>query len=332
MQKRLYGVISWLFTVTLLSACSENVSERSIYSNSSNPSQGEQSSIARRLISPTDGAEQQVFDDGDVMLRLVQSDKYLNHYNYLRQSNNLGNLVTWLNQYFALPNNLEIVLTELGEENASHFPFHSKIEIGYELFDRLLVIFSNESNPEHMAELALIYIVMHEVGHDLLSKFQVPFTGNEETTVDEFASIFIAESPSAQDILAAASTMFLKMKNTTLYWEQHPPDEQRAFAVRCLVYGSRPRANWNPAIIPPESEQRCTREFERKVENWRELLGKYILKSASIPPAVTLNRGVSIIPVAKPQASSPVTLTPSSQSNALPPSTVSTTARPQQTP
>ena len=116
-----------------------------------------------------------------------------------------------LNQVFNLPYNVSIVLQECGAENAYYWPEYKTIQMCYEFLTHFVDIFDNDgyTGEEHtrLVYNTAYFIFYHELGHALIDIFDLPTTGSEEDSVDEFATIW---SLTAQDgeVAADASIYF----------------------------------------------------------------------------------------------------------------------------
>ena len=95
----------------------------------------------------------------------------------------------------------------------------------------------------------VIYAVVHEVGHMLVSELVLPVLGHEEDAADAFAiltALQLGNAFSDRVLSEAARGWFLsehrdkKEKIPTVYYDEHGLDEQRAYNIVCLMVGSHP--------------------------------------------------------------------------------------------
>ena len=125
------------------------------------------------------------------------------------------------------------------------------------------------------------FAVMHELAHLLISEYNVPILGSEESAADQIATVFLVRgegSDSAQterlrqyaDMTALAFAVLWDFASeldiTNPYWDDHGLSIQRYYRVLCLIHGNDP--NRSTAISPPkklpeERAQNCAQEFAR---------------------------------------------------------------------
>jgi len=122
----------------------------------------------------------------------------------------------------------------------------------------------------------MLFVLLHETAHNIVTEFSLPILGRQEDAADEFAVLTLLKvgSPMSQRILAeAARGWFLsdrrakKDGDNPVYYDQHGLDAQRAYHIICLMVGSDPgkfcatRKPGNAAARSPEDLskrlQRC---------------------------------------------------------------------------
>lgn len=151
-----------------------------------------------------------------------------------------------------------------------------------------------------------LFTVYHELGHALIDLLNLPVIGREEDAVDGFAAVtMIPEAPDLfRDSLIVAVADGWRVlgdwaaegREERPYWGEHALDEQRHFAVVCLMVGSDQDGFYDYALdagLPEERIETCIDDFERMKSGWRRLLGPY--KRASGKDDVTAASPISMV-------------------------------------
>lgn len=130
----------------------------------------------------------------------------------------------------------------------------------------------------------LRFIILHELGHGLVSLYELPVLGREEDAADRFATFWM--SPDSQgedgtDAVAAMEWWLASARQSDItreqlpWWDEHGMDEQRAYQIACLLYGAAPD-DFGPLAsrmeIPDRSRQRCLVETVQNNLSWSRLL------------------------------------------------------------
>ena len=134
----------------------------------------------------------------------------------------------------------------------------------------------------------VIFAVVHEVGHMLVSELTLPVLGHEEDAVDAFAvltGLKLGNAFSDRVLTEAARGWFLsehrdKKENIpTVYYDEHGLDEQRAYSIVCLMVGSHPQkfsALAEKTKLPEERQKTCQHDYRRASSSWDEVLTPHI--------------------------------------------------------
>ena len=150
--------------------------------------------------------------------------------------------------------------------------------------------------PDYTEESAVfalgnaVFTLYHEVGHALISELELPVLGREEDAVDQFAAFLL--TPDAdnkeQDVSILADAMagwFLSSAQTELadiaWWDEHGPDQQRAWQIACLLYGSNPDGygEFADAIeLPEERRATCPGDYESAGRGWLTLIAPHMVE------------------------------------------------------
>ncbi|MGI9509973.1 MAG: DUF4344 domain-containing metallopeptidase [Geminicoccaceae bacterium] len=132
-----------------------------------------------------------------------------------------------------------------------------------------------------------LFTVYHELGHALIDLLDLPVIGREEDAVDGFAAVtMIPKTPDpVRDALIVAvadgwraQSDFAADGRAHLFWGEHALNEQRHFAVVCLMVGSDQEGFYDFALeagLPDERIRTCSRDFSGMKSGWERLLGPH---------------------------------------------------------
>lgn len=147
------------------------------------------------------------------------------------------------------------------------------------------------ATPEDVEQKALFFIgniawlTYHEFGHAMVSEFSIPVLGREEDAVDSFATInMIADEddPALETMIVdVIDAWFSAGLYANLSYGEHSIDEQRGYAVICLLVGDDPEGYKevaDDAEMPAERQAACKWEFEKARNNWDAVLGENMLE------------------------------------------------------
>ena len=144
-----------------------------------------------------------------------------------------------------------------------------------------------------------LFALYHELGHALIDLLNLPVLGKEENAVDGFAAVtMIPEEPDpVRDALIVAvgdGWRALSYAAADLvdrpYWGEHALDEQRHFAIVCLMVGSDQEGFYDYALeagLPERRIESCAGDFRAMEEGWKRLLDPHR------PRGITAGRGTS---------------------------------------
>lgn len=132
--------------------------------------------------------------------------------------------------------------------------------------------------------------MFHEFGHALKSELEIPILGKEEDAVDTFANVIMVakETDPVLDamILAVADDYFAagqfseESGDEPTPWDEHSPDQARAYNVICILVGADPEGYKDAADnagMPPERQESCSVDYEDAVNAWDKLLEPHYL-------------------------------------------------------
>jgi len=129
-----------------------------------------------------------------------------------------------------------------------------------------------------------LVLLLHELGHVLISEMRLPVLGREEDAADTYAALrllMIGTSFSQHELAQAAQGWFLNDRRDQetgekpLYYDEHNLSQQRAYQILCLMVGSDPDKFKSLAdeMKMPESRQlTCKRDFTKTSQGWGAVL------------------------------------------------------------
>jgi hypothetical protein len=140
-------------------------------------------------------------------------------------------------------------------------------------------------DPDSFVEGNLYFLAYHELGHALVSEFQLPIAGREEDAVDRIAIRMmtpVEQDEPAEYLEAAMQGWFTQAELTPLneiqWWDEHGTEQQRGFQIACLLYGTNPQQFADiadKADLPKERRESCEYEAVQNEDSWQKLLGPY---------------------------------------------------------
>lgn len=213
--------------------------------------------------------------------------------------------------------NIPVNFTDCEQPNAFWDPENGQIIMCYELIAFAYNLFNEKSN--YSEEQALnkslhnaIFTFYHELGHALIDVLQLSAVGQEEDTVDEFASVMLFrkfDNDSAGEIVLSSSEFYetlLKIGNRGAGWGEHAPNDKRLFNLVCFVYGSNPQKytevfeeKFNLLAQGKATQQdiegrayKCREQFPDKINSWNKLLlPHYASKNPNTTPSGSSSGG-----------------------------------------
>jgi hypothetical protein len=133
-----------------------------------------------------------------------------------------------------------------------------------------------------------LVLLLHEIGHVLVSEFQLPVLGREEDAADTYAALSmlrIGTSFSVQSLADAAKGWFFDARrdqeigDSPLYYDEHNVSAQRAYQIVCLMVGSDPekfKSLADQAKMPEERQKTCKRDYRKASEAWDAVLAPHL--------------------------------------------------------
>jgi hypothetical protein len=136
----------------------------------------------------------------------------------------------------------------------------------------------------------VLFVLAHEVGHAVISVFQIPVAGREEDAADAFATVAdlkMANSFAESVLVNAARGWFLSDQRDrkdgvpTSFYDQHGMDLQRAYNIVCLLVGGEPdkfKGLADEVKLPKERQETCKFDYSNAEWSWDELLKPHLRK------------------------------------------------------
>ncbi len=230
----------------------------------------------------------------------------------LRENKIFDRIITGLNQSgLIMRQDIPVIFTNCGEPNAFWDPSNERIIMCYEMIGFGVQLFQEQGNYGTSEALDksinnTIFTFYHELGHALIDVLQLSAVGQEEDTVDEFASVMLlsnSQGDLAEIILDAAEFyQIVNQISTSAPWDEHAPHDKRLFNLVCFVYGSNPEKYEQIFIekfilVDPDQKvsreqiesraRRCYQEFPQKVANWNKLLLPHYASKNNTQPTPT---------------------------------------------
>lgn len=185
----------------------------------------------------------------------------------------LAQILDELSAQIALPQDVAVRFAHCGEPNAFWNPEAQNVTMCYELLsmynesyqgieNQFKAVFSWADQLEVLMGTTT-FVLLHEIGHGMVDLFDLPITGREEDSVDQFATYVlinsdeegdtIEERPSRYALLAGYFFEQLKPVGTVVsrrHWaDVHSFGAQRNIDLFCLVLGSNPEI-YSDVIAP----------------------------------------------------------------------------------
>lgn len=246
---------------------------------------------------PTQQAEEAADADGGTMVvtyEEAQSPEAVNGRALLQDNTLLEDLAAGINDSLILPHDVALLGSECGEANAFWDPAEDSITICYEDADEALRTFTDDGVPDPTtamlnAEVATFY---HEVGHMVISLYDLPTTGREEDVADQLAAYVLLQpeedgKPDPESVQAikdfARTFEALGDARGELgaedFADPHSLDETRVYNLQCWIYGADPDGSGDlvgEGGLPQDRADGCVQEWDRLDNAWSQLLDPYV--------------------------------------------------------
>jgi hypothetical protein len=205
-----------------------------------------------------------------------------------KKAGTVDRVVGAVNDIVALPQDAAVLFSDCGRVDTYYDSGAPGIVVCHEMLGYFRDLFRKRGVRDDALTKAVVgaalFGFLHELGHALVDLLQLPVTGKEEDAVDQLAAIILIESGSEglNIALDGAEALLLHSKGTsfekTQFWDQHSFEEQRYYALLCLVYGSNPKAYADLVQrrgLPADRAAACPAEYDRLRQAWQRLLEPY---------------------------------------------------------
>lgn len=230
--------------------------------------------------------------------------------NRLRQSNLLEKLSVTLSQLVNLPQKVTVSLSECRQRNAFYSKQASAIIICVELVAAIfeqaprklwnwgtrcpyppIPACDRPPSPDESARAAsgaVLFVLMHELGHALVDLLHIPVLGREEDAADQISIYLLINSGFGQDGLSGVN-LFFEITQPLFYMQKHfadthSVDSTRRFNLFCWAYGSDPQKYSylvDHNALPRQRADRCPNEYRQMSSAVRQLLGDRVNRESS---------------------------------------------------
>ena len=189
-----------------------------------------------------------------------------------------------ITDYLVLPRDIPVSFEMCDVENAFYHPATSSITMCYELAAHYISEFRNVygDDDELTASVfgALHWVFLHELGHALIDIYDIPITGKEEDSADQFAThMALRQGDTGLNALLSMLYLYGSSESSSIEWGVHSSDKQRYYSILCTIYGSDPEVYGflvDDGLLPESRAVYCTDEYEKTIRSWSRLLADYI--------------------------------------------------------
>ena len=201
------------------------------------------------------------------------------------KTNGIQVLMNVISGLYKLPRNMDVVFAETGTVNAWYDPQNHAVIMAYDFVEFMIkdAVANKPTEQEAIqyATGAILFTLMHEMGHALIGEMDVPVVGREEDAADEFATMILLDcGDQGHEILGSAADWFGTMsrhQKELAFWDEHSLDQQRLFNILLLMYGHSPEKYGSivSTAIPKNRMAKALYEYKIKEHRWDKLLTPY---------------------------------------------------------
>ncbi|MFJ4095197.1 DUF4344 domain-containing metallopeptidase [Kitasatospora sp. NPDC089913] len=222
---------------------------------------------------------------------------------FLSQNAVLEDIAAYASERVVLPRDIPLHAASCGEANAFWDPQARDITFCYEYLEALAPLLAEQQTEgtaqERSAQLDQDLVgvtneaVLHELGHALVSLYDLPVVGKEEDAADQLSALLLASGDerhvgyALSTITAYAALADAAAKGEEplkAYADEHSLNAQRYFNWVCWLYGSDPdryapvvQTERNPdGVLPQDRADRCPGEFRQMEKSWSPTLKPYL--------------------------------------------------------
>ncbi len=246
-----------------------------------NSNQNGSSFVKAHHIAPTSGES-----DFKLIVEKPESAEYNELYDWLKQEVVLQEFIDEMNNRIEFPGEVTIKIEECGESNAFYYDDISTISICYEFIDEMIALQDENIDERQKLVNAVGFIFLHEMGHALVAKLDLPITGKEENAVDELAMLVLTSDTTDRAYFAAvegAMQFYSDALNENLknfdFYDTHAPSIERYYDMVAIIVAAYPESavdfvgDNDKYKIPQERADLAVEQYEKKLNTWKTLLG-----------------------------------------------------------
>jgi hypothetical protein len=175
-------------------------------------------------------------------------------------------------------------------------------ELGKELRSRRLTLQQRRARAEFVFG-NMLFVTIHELGHALVSELDLMVLAREEDVADAYATIGVLKCGAdfARRVLVeAAKGWFLNAQrdrragDVPQYYERHGLDEQRAYQIVCLMFGSDPvrfKDLADETELPQDRRRSCGWDYDTASRSWDRALAPYRRTADQAKPRIEVIYG-----------------------------------------
>ena len=201
----------------------------------------------------------------------------------------LERTATAINSTVRIPAKMPLILGECGTVNAFYDPTHHSVHMCYELMEQIITGVMKDfgqTSTEHKMEAAygaVLFVLLHEVGHGLSHTLNLPILGKEEDAADAIATYVVLNGRDPLPTVVGTLWFFgnsQRQPSLRDFADEHSLGQQRAFSLICKALGKDPAKYGHLAEqlkLPPERAKRCAAEYAQLRRSAQSLLGKYFI-------------------------------------------------------
>jgi Zn-dependent peptidase ImmA (M78 family) len=231
-------------------------------------------------------------DRGNFVLKFDLNDEMSPVYQ-ARLNNNgvLTSVIKQLNDQFILPHDIVITFRNIGQQNAFYDYESKNISFGYEFVSAFESIFMKEYKSQQEAldatRNAVVFFLLHELGHALIDVYKIPINGNPEDIADNFSINLLTETEGISDAAIQGASLFQiltkyeteKQMQDLQVLDVHLLNPQRYHNIICKLYGSDPEKYKfliDQGYLELTPTQDCAREYESMKKAWARDLDPWL--------------------------------------------------------
>jgi Putative metallopeptidase len=223
--------------------------------------------------------------DFKLSIEKPENEEFNYIYDLLQKTDVLENFINDINERIEFPGEVVIRIAECDEINAFYEADNSTITICYEFLDHAMSIQDEDVPKEERLLNAAAFTLLHEMGHAMVDKLNLPITGKEENAVDELAMVILM-SDSTDVAYVAAIEGAMQFYEDALdedlekypYYDVHAPSLERYYDMLTIIVGAEPTTaeefvGEGKYQLHPDRAESAEDEYYKKLDSWKSLLG-----------------------------------------------------------